>query len=468
VILLYLLFVFIALIIEWRMIKSPFFGLLFMIAVNPLEALFPLPKNITAGRIVAVMAVIGWFVHLQRHSVTWMRLRKSKLIWMVWVFPAVCIVGVMLSDSFSSSIDGYSSAVKIFLLALMALMIENLVDSKKRMDQLLLVVALSSAVAAIFPFANYFGVDLYAPLGIKAEETVRGMRSSGLTGTANDLGLATSMGLFALISLVSVLRGMRATLSLAALALLMIGGLLLSGSRTHFVAFFVCIFSYGGIRLLGPQKGRLYSLLALVALLALVPFALQKAPEPIQKRFIIIGSGVQSGTIERANFATNQRRQSFDILLDNPLLGLGLQGFQSKEAEGYGTHDTVSALLAETGLLGVLAFSWLVVACWLWLYHGIRTGQKWNFDLYYYSVGFMAGLVAILIAGFGGYVVFYQRWFWITIGTSAVITRWSSVMDEPLSFSESQAKLRRIRGWAAGRAFLRTARREDLAKIHEV
>ena len=459
----YLLLAIGSLIIIWLMSKRPFLGLLFMLAVNPLEALFKLPAELSAGRLVGTVAVVGWLIHLQRHSGARRRLGQSKLISVVWAFPAVCIVGLMLSDSPSINFFGYSWAVIVIMLALLALMIENLIDSKRRINQLLLVVVLSSAVAAIFPFANFLGVDLYSPLGLNAEETITGGRAVGMAGSANALGLATSMGLFALISLVSMQRRIWIILSLSAIALVMIGGLLLSGSRTHFVAFFVYIFAYGGIRLLGPKKGRLFSILAVFALLALVPFALQRAPENLQKRFIVVGAGVQGDTLDRADFAMNQRRQSFGILLDHPLLGLGLQGFQSQEAEGYGAHDTVSALLGETGLLGVFAFSWLVVSCWRWLYRGVRTGQKWNLDLYYYSVGFMASLAAMLVAGWGGYTVFYQRWFWITIGASAVIARWSSVMDGPLSFSGGQGgRLRRIRGWGAGRTPLRTARREAL------
>jgi len=165
----YLLLAIGSLIIIWLMSKRPFLGLLFMLAVNPLEALFKLPAELSAGRLVGTVAVVGWLIHLQRHSGARRRLGQSKLISVVWAFPAVCIVGLMLSDSPSINFFGYSWAVIVIMLALLALMIENLIDSKRRINQLLLVVVLSSAVAAIFPFANFLGVDLYSPLGLNAE-----------------------------------------------------------------------------------------------------------------------------------------------------------------------------------------------------------------------------------------------------------------------------------------------------------
>ena len=444
-ILLYPLLAIGALIIVWQVIKRPFFGLLLMLFVNPLEALFKLPTGLTAGRIVAAMAFLGWFVHLQRNSEARGRLRNSKLIRIVWTFPLVCIVGVMLSETTAGSIECYSAAITVILLSLLALMIENLVDSKKKINQLMLVVALSCTVTAIFPLAYFFNIDLYAPLTINAAETFSGGRASGLTNNPNALGISASMGLFALIVLSSVERRKLATLTFLAMALVMIGSLVLSGSRTHFVVFFVCILVFGGLRFLGPRKGRLPSLITALALLAMVPFAYQRAPENLQERFIVVGIGVRSDTLDRADFTRNQRLQAVDTLLDHPLLGLGLQGFQVRE-KNVGVHDTFSAVVGETGLLGVLTISLLVFTCWRWLYYGIRNGKKCNLFLYYYSAGFMASFVSMLVASIGGYILFYERWFWITVGISAVIARWTSAVYPPRYSPKDQGGMRGVSG----------------------
>ena len=69
-------------------------------------------------------------------------------------------------------------------------------------------------------------------------------------------------------------------------------------------------------------------------------------------------------------------------------------------------------------------------------------------DLYHYSAGFIASLVAMLIASLGGYILFYQRWFWITLGASVVIARWASAPDAaPSALSKRQGEVKSMHGW---------------------
>lgn len=412
--------------IAWQIVKRPFLGLLLMLAVNPLEDLFTLPAGLSAGRLVGTMVVIGWVVYLGRSSKAGKLLRQGRLIKIVWAFPILCIIGVMASQlgTAESVGGGYSAAISISLLAIMALMIENLVDNKQRMNQLMLVVVLSSTVAAIFPLAYFLGVDIYSPLGIDATATVESGRALGLTNNPNGLGLATSMGLFALIIYISAQRRLRDALLFSFIALVMIGGLILSGSRTHLIAFMACIIVFGFLRVRGPKKVRLPTAAGALALLALLILAFWKAPEDLQERFILVGDQVHESTLRREAFVGLQRQHALELLSEHPLLGVGLKNFQYPL--DYDAHDTISMLMGETGLFGTLSALWLVASVGVWLYRGIKTGKRQrDLALYNYSTGLMASLVAMLIAGLGGYVMFYQRWFWITAGMSAVMARWA-------------------------------------------
>ena len=96
--------------------------------------------------------------------------------------------------------------------------------------------------------------------------------------------------------------------------------------------------------------------------------------------------------------------------------------FKATGLHNHNAHDSVSALLAETGVLGTLSFLILISSCFSRL---VKVLPDWRFsgrlEVYGYSAGLLASLVAILVAGLGGYVVFYQRWFWIVIGLSGVM-----------------------------------------------
>jgi hypothetical protein len=399
--------------------------------------------------LVGVIAVLGWLAYLSRHAQAKRRLWHSRVLKVAWAFPAVCILGVVVSFVVNDSSDprGFSSAVSIALLAVMAVMIENLVDSTARLNQLLLVVVLSSVVAAMFPLAYNYGVDLYTPLGVDAALTVEGGRAAGLTNNANALGLATSMGLFALLIYITMRRRLWEIVLFAGVALIMLGGLMLSGSRTHLVAAVACIAFFGALRMMGPKRGRVTTALVGLAILPLMFYAYTLAPERLQERFIVVGGRVEESTLQRAEFAKVQHRHALDIVMQHPLLGVGLTNFHfpptSQVPEGYDPHDTFSMVLGETGIAGALAASWLVLSCWMWLYEGWRVARRRGHDgLFNLSAGLMATLAAMLVASLGGYILFYQRWFWITAGLSAVIARWATDMGRPSGAVNSQPRLR--------------------------
>lgn len=414
------------LLMKW-LARVPFVGLLLMLAVNPAEALFKLPGSLSVGRLVGAAAVAGWLINL-RGSGTGNRLKEAKLRKLVWVFPAVCILGVLLTQGGMGG-RGFSSAITIVLLALMSLMIEDLANTSKKWNQLFLVVALTSSIEAIFALAIYNGIDLYSPLGLNAASAVDHGRTIGLGTDANALGVATSMGLFALIIFGSTQPDMSRGLFYWVSAVGLLGGLMLSGSRTHLLAFSVFTFAFGGLRLLGPQKARWRAAGGILGVLMLLGFAYSRAPTDLQERFILVGGHVREDTRSRSDFAWHQREQAVDILSKHPLFGLGLRGYSTMGSK-VEVHDTFSAVVGETGLTGALAISWLVVSCGRWLRSGYRRGLAGgDMELYNFTAGFMASMVAMLFAGLGGYVIFYQRWFWITVGASAVTARWLDARD---------------------------------------
>jgi len=104
-----------------------------------------------------------------------------------------------------------------------------------------------------------------------------------------------------------------------------------------------------------------------------------------------------------------------------PILGNGLSGFKAairpfKDISGYNEdliypHNTFLTFWTETGLLGVVAFAWIVVDAVRHSYRAIRahTGQ------YAYHVAFSAAAVAILVHGQLDVPYFKNDLAWMTL-----------------------------------------------------
>ncbi len=415
----YLLLIILAVILIIWIYRYPFYGLIFMILVNSVEGLFPLTKGLTIGRFVGIFACIGWVNYLQKNGGIMFRLGKSKLIRSLWAFPMFCLFGVIFGKK---PFDNVFFFLTILLLAIMAIMIESLVDNKRKLYLLLLAIAMSSVLISILPFADYFNIDLYSPLGVEHGFGTEGVRAKGLTNSSNSLGLDAAMGLFCVLAIINLKHRMLGNISLLVIALILIGGLLLSGSRTNLIIFIVFLFVFGGFRFAGPKRGFYSSLVKGGCLIAIGFLAYKRIPEELQDRFIFFGKNVQASTLDRAQFADDQRKNALYVFSRHPIFGVGLNGFR---VNSHGAHDTVSGLLAETGLLGIFSFIWLVFSCLKKLYRSSIKCKKADLKLYYYSITLMASFIAILVGGWGGYTVYYNRWFWIVVGISSVIERWS-------------------------------------------
>ena len=417
-----LLFASVLLFIIYLTSKNPFYGLLFMIGVNPIEALLPWQGIISFGRIVGVITILAWILYLQKHQVYRSRLLQSRLNMFIWLFPFVCLIGVIINGNQSEK--GYTFVFKVFLMAIMSIMLENLIDTKQKLFQLFVVLTLSSLIASVFPVASFYDIDLYTRFGLDPIERNLGGRSAGLTNNANSLGSSASIGLFSILIL-SIVKSQNwlKILNLSA-GMIMILTLFLSGSRTHIIAVFIFSFILTILYLMSG-KSNIFSILLTVIIISITSFvAYQSVPENIQKRLIISGKYVDASTINRKEFSIDQKNKALRIIYSNPLFGVGLNGFSAvkdNKVYGFDVHDTVSLLLGETGLLGSLSFLLLSITCWQWLYRAMILAKHINIEIYYYLCGFISSYITIFILGWGAYIMIYERWFWIMVGISPII-----------------------------------------------
>ena len=403
-------------------VSRPFIGLLLVIIVNPFEALFELPAGLTLGRIAGVITVAIWFHHLSVDANAAARWRRSSIRSTIWMFPAVCLLSGVFNLDSAQGIDPILKSMSVILLAFMALMIENQVTTPGRMYALMVSIVVSSLFAVMFPLAYHFGYDLYGLVGYDIEDAYHAERARGLLNNANSLGILSAFGIFALFTAIGARPKPLVTTIYVFCGLAMLGGLVLSGSRTNLIAATACAGLFCLLRLMGPAKGRGLAVMGALVLVIAFPSWMAIAPERVQKRLVVVGQNVEDSTIERLNYTALQRQTAFKLFSDYPIVGVGLVNFQTVAKSRHGAHDTVSSLVGETGMLGVISFCILAISCVARLAkHALPKLSGLNSITYGYAVGLLAGFLAALLAGFGGYIVFYQRWFWIAIGLSSAL-----------------------------------------------
>jgi O-antigen ligase len=128
------------------------------------------------------------------------------------------------------------------------------------------------------------------------------------------------------------------------------------------------------------------------------------------------------------------------MLRDHPLFGAGLAGFTRRLAPYWNAHhkdryifphNIVLNFWSETGLLGVVAFAWIVIVGFVVSWRGWRrTDAAWQ-SLH---LGVFLALVAVVVHGLVDVPYFKNDLsfeFWALLGITWAGTRWTAVRKEP-------------------------------------
>ncbi len=108
------------------------------------------------------------------------------------------------------------------------------------------------------------------------------------------------------------------------------------------------------------------------------------------------GRGMMSGRLDVWEFALKH-------MLDNPLLGIGLQGFRYLPgAVDMHPHNWLLQVMLETGMIGTLAFGWLLV---------LMFQRFWRFaHSNLYGVAAFTSMAAFLVTGLANTSIFNAWW----------------------------------------------------------
>jgi len=162
------------------------------------------------------------------------------------------------------------------------------------------------------------------------------------------------------------------------------------------------------------KRVKLFACLAIVCLLMSVLGGVLFF-EPIKKRLATFLDG-----FEKAGFKKYVWREALYIIEDFPLLGTGPNTYayigpryKILEHTGYYPHNSYLHMAAETGLLGLGAFLWII---WRFFYLGIKKVKESGDIL---LLGIMGGLCAFLVHSFFNPNLFALQLvvlFWVMLG----------------------------------------------------
>jgi O-antigen ligase len=300
---------------------------------------------------------------------------------------------------------GFFFILKYFEYMIVFFMVVNYVETPDQVKRLLVCLFLTCFIVSIYGLMQIPGGGrVSAPF-------------EGKVGEPNTFGgYLVFMGAVA-VALMDHLKDMRLRLGLAVLLVVLLVSLLYTQSRASYIAIIpayitICLFS----------KRRFYLVAGLILVLALSPLIVPRvAKNRIAETFT---QPLQEGQIQvgklRFDTSASARIISYKEALSDwqkrPILGHGVTGYTFMDAQ-------YPRILVETGMLGLLAFAWLVYTLFR---VGVSALQDAQDDLLRgLSVGLIAGLVGLLVHAIGANTFIIVRimepfWFLTAIVISLI------------------------------------------------
>jgi O-antigen ligase len=337
--------------------------------------------------------------------------RKTPLNQPIAAYILVCLVAT-LWGKISGDVKGFAGfffVLKYFEYMIVFFIIVNYVKTPDQAKRLLFCLFLTCLIASIYGLTQI-------PSGIRVSAPFEG--ESGEPNTFG--GYLVFMGAVT-VALIDQLKDIRVRLGLAVLLGVLLVSLLYTQSRSSYLAV---IPAYLAISLFSRRK--FYFLAVLIAIVILSPLIV---PHVAKERII------QTFTQPEQQGQVQFGRLRLDTSLSERLIGWkgGLENWRKKPLLGYGVtgHWFMDAqyprILVETGIIGLLAFAWLIYTLFR---VGINTWQEAQYDLVRgLSVGMVSGLVGLLVHSFGAntfIIVRIMEPFWCLTGIVVVM----SMMDE--------------------------------------
>jgi O-antigen ligase len=356
---------------------------------------------------------ISWFARTAVDKTAGL-FRKTPLNQPIAAYILACFLAT-LWGKITGDVEGIAGlffVLKYFEYMIVFFMVVNLVKTEDQAKRLLVCL-----------FITCFIVSIYGLIQIPGGGRVSAP-FEGEVGEPNTFGGYLILMGAVVVALMVHLKDMRVRLGLSFLLIVLLISLLYTQSRASYIAI---VPAYLTLSLFSQR--RFYLLAGLVVVLALSPLIVPRiAKERIAETFT---QPVQTGQIQvgklRIDTSASARIISYKEALSDwrkrPILGYGVTGYTFMDAQ-------YPRILVETGIVGLLAFAWLVYTLFR---VGVSTWQDAQDDLLRgLSVGLIAGFVGLLVHAIGAntfIIVRIMEPFWFLTG---IVIALSQMNDESI------------------------------------
>jgi O-antigen ligase len=344
---------------------------------------------------------LSWFARTAVDKTTGL-FRKTPLNQPIAAYILVCFVAT-LWGKLTGDVEGFAGfffVLKYFEYMIVFFMVVNYVNTADQAKRLLFCLFLTCFIVSIYGLIQIPGGGrVSAPF-------------EGEIGEPNTFGgYLVFMGVVA-VALIDHLKDIRVRSGLSLLLAVLLISLLYTQSRSSYLAAILAFIVLGLF-----SRTRFYLLAGLIIALALAPVLL---PRPVKERIShTFTQHEQPGQIKvgrlRLDTSLSARlrnwKSGFSDWQKRPILGYGVGGYRFMDAQ-------YPRILVETGIVGILAFAWLVYALFQ-VGIGIWREQQQDDLLRGLSVGLLAGLVGLLVHAIGAntfIIVRIMEPFWFLTG----------------------------------------------------
>jgi O-antigen ligase len=394
----------------------------------------------TAGRgitfrfddILLVIIGFSWFLKTAVKKELGLFLR-TPLNRPIACYFAICLIATLFGFMMGRvrGLTGFFFVLKYFEYFIVYFMVVNYLKEKKQIERFVTVMLIVCFIVCLVSIAQIpAGGRVTAPF-------------EGETGEPNTLGGYLILMLSIIFGLLLTYGSKKQKGLFAILAFFIVISLAATLSRSSWIALPPML-----LALIYFSKRKMVIIVPLIVMILLAPFIL---PSGVKERALFTFTQPRErGQIEvggaRIDTSTSARLDSWKNVLTrdfitHPVLGYGVTGYSFLDAQ-------YPRVLAETGLLGLLSFIWLVAAVFKNALYAYRNTSDPLFSGL--SLGYLAGFIAMLVHAIGAntfIIVRIMEPFWFL---TAIIIMIPTIEAEELKTKaesgEQRAEGEKVRG----------------------
>jgi len=414
------------------LVSRPDLGLLLVVFLIPFEDFNSLPGVPESSLSVIKLASLVVFGATAVHFLVFRKkdsLTSAPQNWLILLFMAAIVIsnlGAIAPEVTLSKTFKMARAISLYAVVI------NIVRTRTDLRRVIWILIISGLICTLYGIYNYH----FNPSALDSSARV-----SGAMSDPNEFAAAMVVRLPLVSYLLFSEKHLGRKVLLALMAVALLYGIVLSGSRGGLLALALVT----GLFII-RQK---HKLVILLLILVLVPVLLNVIPLHIKERI-----GLTPTKYGATDFSV-ERRQTYlefglQLLRQHPVTGVGLDGFSEAYARSQYrfmqvtqtkrvAHNMYLEIVTGTGLLGLIPFLSL---CLVSLYDIVRVAKKTATD------SFLRDVANGLFAGTGGFLLAsfflseqYEKTLWLLIALIVVLR--SLTFQQAVSGEDNLLHIRR-------------------------